>query len=632
MIVWLALLLLLPLATAAGEPEGLLRAHQAFVLSLGSPDRATAVARWRIAPGYYLYRDSIDVEVIAPAGVRVAALEKPPGTIKTDRFFGRQSVYYDSALATARLTSESDTPTLVVARVRYQGCAEVGVCFPPQEQTLSLTLAAESSGGATTAAAGPPRFSVAEQDRVAGLLVSQGPWALPAFFGFGLLLAFTPCVFPMVPILSGLIVGSGGHTARGHALRLSLVYVLAMAGTYTAAGMLAAVLGQGIQAWFQEPWVIAAFSVLFVLLALSMFGLYTLQLPVSWQTRLTGLGNRQRGGSYLGAGLMGLLSALVVGPCVAAPLIGVLSVIATTGDVVLGGTALFALSLGMGAPLLVIGASAEHVLPRAGRWMAPIKTTLGVLLLAVAVWMLERIVPATVAMVLWASLFLGAGAWLCTRPLPERGVAIWRVLGRTLALAALAYAAVLMVGVAAGGRDPWQPLRGTPLDGGEVTGGLVFQPVSTVTDLERVLGGGRPAMLAFSAQWCISCKEMERYTYSDPGVRTALAGTTLLSADVTAHDEQDRVLLGRFGVIGPPALLFFDAAGNEIPALRRVGFVDAAALRRVARTLETAPGPCGGPDAQHKGESWPCTSAVRSSRPASGGRDRPWCSEGSTAC
>jgi len=369
--------------------------------------------------------------------------------------------------------------------------------------------------------------------------------------------------------------------------------VLAMAATYTVAGVLAALLGQNIQAWFQNPWVISAFSGLFVLLALSMFGLYDLQLPAYLQHWLAERSNRQRGGHHTSVAVMGFLSALIVGPCVAPPLIGALTFIAVTGDVALGAAALFALSLGMGAPLLIIGASTGHWLPRAGHWMERIKSVFGVLLLVVALGLLERILPAAVSMVLWATLLIVIATYMGALQPVVHGAPAWRTLVKGLGLVLLIYGVLLLVGMAAGGRDPLQPLRGIGLIANATSAAppLSFQRVKTVTDVDLVLraADGRPIMLDFYADWCASCKQLERETFTDPKVRAALAGMVALRADVTANDEADQALLKRFGIVGPPALLFFGPDGQERREHRIVGFLDAerfdAQLRSFQRQL-----------------------------------------------
>ena len=455
-------------------------------------DGETVVLEWDIAPGYYLYVDKFGVS----AGDARLPAEFPRGELIRDETFGDVEVLFDAA--STRVLAPAGTDVLVA---RYQGCAKDGICYPPETWRIELA----SLGATPPAAAGEPAAGapVSETDRLA-LLISEGalPAVLAVFFGLGLLLAFTPCVLPMVPILSSLIVGQGPSVTTRRAFTLSLVFVLAMALTYTIAGVVVALLGHNLQATFQHPAVLIVFSIVFVLLALAMFGFYELQVPAGLQERLTRLSNRQQSGTWLGAGAMGVFSALIVGPCVAAPLAAALIVIGASGDPVRGGAVLFALSLGMGAPLLAFGASAGKLLPQAGAWMEHVKNLFGLLLLGVAVWMLERIVPPPVALALWAGvLFLAAIFLGGLEPLrPESGPA--RRIAKGLGLMALLYGAVLLVGAAAGGQSVWQPLAGLRAPAAAVsgvTGSSEFRPVKTVADVERELAAagqaGRCVML-----------------------------------------------------------------------------------------------------------------------------------------
>ena len=631
---WLATLLASLAGPASGglfdrfgdsSRERILDADQAFQLVVDVLNPTTVEARWTIAPGYYLYRDKFQLTLEDGAGTGIAALDIPAGEPKDDPYFGRQEVFHREAAIQARLSRDSARAQTVRIAASYQGCAEIGVCYPPLSQTVAVALPewpaapetvatpavgssplspADSGAGAKAEfPIGPLRVPALspdrgrglaesgepEQDRLARLLGEQRLWAIPAFLGFGLLLAFTPCVFPMIPILSSLIVGQGANLTRRRAILLSLTYVLAMAVTYTAAGLLAALLGHNIQAWFQNPWMIGVFSALFVALALSMFGLYELQLPPALQNRLVDWCNLQRGGHHVGAAVMGLLSALIVSPCVAPPLIGALTFITVTGDLALGGAALFALSLGMGGPLLVIGASAGHWLPRAGHWMERIKTLFGVLLLAVALWLVERILPSAAAMVLWATLLIVTATYMGALQPVVHGAPAWRTLIKGLGLVLLIYGVLLLVGVAAGGRDPWQPLRGVGwiANAAGETPAPAFRRVKTVAEVDDALrsAAGRPVLLDFYADWCASCKELERYTFTDLGVRAALAGMITLRADVTANDDNDRALLKRFRIVGPPAILFFGPDGREHRQYRVVGFVAAEQLGEHLRSL-----------------------------------------------
>lgn len=566
----------------------LLEADQAFVLSVDAPDANTLVARWDIAKGYYLYKDKLDMNLNGAPGLRIEKMIFPDGKIYEDEFFGEQEVFYQIATATAKLVRTASADRNIQVTVNYQGCAEIGVCYPPMTQTVPVRLPASPQTNSLQTAKieleddNATGIIQGEQDRMANLLVEGRLWALPAFFGFGLMLAFTPCVLPMIPILSSLIAGQGKNIDQRKAFFLSLVYVLAMSVTYTLAGIMAATLGQNIQVWFQNSWVLVGFSALFVFLALSAFGFFQLQIPAHWQSRLTAVSNRQRGGAYAGVASMGFLSALIVGPCVAPPLIGILTVIATTGDRVLGGSALFAMSLGMGLPILLIGTSAGHILPRVGHWMDRIKAVFGVLMLAVAIWFLERVLPTSLYMLLWAVLLIVSATYMGALQPLTHGAPHWRVFVKGLGTVLMIYGILLLVGIAAGGKDPLHPLQAVGFfAGNEKNFGqaekLAFRPVKTVDDVQGVIdrAQGQPIMLDFYADWCVTCKELEKYTFTDPGVQAALEDTILLKADVTANTAEDRALQQRFRIFGPPAILFFDADGKEREAYRVVGFMPA---------------------------------------------------------
>lgn len=565
--------------------EKFLEPDRAFVLSVDAVNGGTVRARWDIAEGYYLYKNKFGFDVKDAPGVSLGRFNAPPGQFKSDPNFGQVEVYHDQVVINLPVARAPAAPANIMLEARYQGCADAGFCYPPITKQIALTL---PSGASAFAPAAGAAADLPEQDRYARSLAS-GDTALTllSFFGVGLLLAFTPCMFPMIPILSSIIVGQGERVGARRAFTLSLSYVLAMAVAYTVAGVLAGLFGGNLQAVFQNPWILGSFAAVFVLLALSMFGFYDLQLPASWQGKLATLSNRQRGGSHAGVAVMGLLSALIVGPCIAAPLAGALIYIGQSGDAVLGGTALFALSLGMGIPLLVIGASAGKLLPKAGDWMNAIKAVFGVMLLAVAIWMLERIIPAQVTMVLWAVLLIISAVYMgaLTKLPPEAGG--WSKLWKGTGLVMLIYGGLLMFGAAGGGSDVLQPLRGTQFTGGAGLSAaerpLPFKPVKGLAGLNReielAVASGKPVMLDFYADWCVSCKEMEKKTFADAGVRQMLANVVLLQADVTANDAEDQALLKRYGLFGPPSILFFGSDGQERRDRRLMGFLEANEFR-----------------------------------------------------
>jgi len=565
-----------------------------------APDRLRVT--WDIAEGTYLYKEGLSLALEDAPHVTLGELVLPPARVETnavrpDGQLGAVELYRDRIEVAADLQRARVGPSEITLVARYQGCADLGFCYPPQAERLRITLPAAASppraspAKAVSPAAEPPPPGVSETDALAATLAQGKLWVvIPLFFGFGLLLSLTPCVFPMIPILSGIIAGQGERITTGRAFALSLIYVLAMALTYTIAGVLAGLFGANLQAAFQNVWILSAFALVFVALALSMFGLYELQLPSGLQTRLAELSRRQEGGTFAGVAIMGLLSALIVGPCVAPPLAGALIFIGQTGDALLGGLALFALSLGMGVPLIAIGTTAGKLLPRAGAWMNTVKAVFGVLLLAVAIWLLERVLAPAIAMALWGLLLIASAVYLGALQATPATANGWSRLWQGLGLALLIYGGLMLVGAAAGGKDTLQPLRGLGFGGGNEARQAAFKPIDSVADLDRELAAaaaaGRPVMLDFYADWCVACKELERYTFSDPGVVRALDAFVLLKADVTANDADDRALLqGRFGLPGPPAIIFFGRDGRERRALRIIGFEPSAAFLEHLRSF-----------------------------------------------
>ncbi|HVY63198.1 MAG TPA: protein-disulfide reductase DsbD [Gammaproteobacteria bacterium] len=581
--------------TAATSPatDDLLPADQAFVMNARFDKPNELTVAWQIAPGYYLYRDKLTFS--ATGKIELGAARLPDGKPHTDDNFGAVQVFRDFVEAKVPFSRASPGALDVVITAGFQGCKDNSICYPPGEQTMPMVLPATSEFPASATASGAPG-PVSEQDQWAARIIT-GSWfsLLGWFYLGGLALSLTPCVLPMVPILSSIIAGQGAVSTRRGFL-LSLSYVLGMAATYTSAGALAALAGGQIQALFQKPWIITLFAGLFAVLALSMFGLFELQMPTALQTRLANLANRQKAGTFLGTAVIGALTALIVTTCVAPPLVGALAVIGQTGDVARGSGALFALSIGMGSPLLLVGASAGQLLPRVGPWMNTVKAAFGVLMLGMAIWMMERVLPGSVTLVLWSLLvfltgvFLGAFEALPANPSPMRRLA------KGFGVLACLYGSLLLIGATLGGEDPLRPIPQAALaragTGGAVAAtrpALEFRPIETVAALDQALTEARaahqPVMLDFTADWCISCKEMEHNTFPDQGVIGALKPFMLLRADVTANDKDDQALLQRFHSFGPPTIAFFDAGGTERENFKLVGFVPPAEFTKHVTTL-----------------------------------------------
>jgi thiol:disulfide interchange protein DsbD len=568
---------------ARGAEPDLLEPDKAFRFSARLKDARSIEVNYQVAPGYYLYRDKFRF-ALTPADAKPGTAQFPRGEKHTDQYFGEVETYRGNlSIVLPFELAKADVPAIRLA-VTSQGCADAGVCYVPYEQKAELKLAAFTPDAARSDAQPSPFGNSApasapaaggEDDRVAALL-GGGFWlAIASFFVFGLLLSFTPCVLPMVPILSGIIIGAGRPVTRGRGLLLATVYVLGMAITYAIAGVAAGLSGAMLSATLQNPWVLGAFAAIFVALALSMFGFYELQLPVALQSRLSGASNQLPGGQSVGVFAMGALSALIVGPCVAAPLAGALLYISQSRDVVLGGSALFAMALGMGVPLLVVGASAGALLPKAGPWMDGVKRFFGALLLAVAIYLVSPFTPLSVQMFLWGALLVGSAVYLrATDALPSGASGAQRF-AKVMGLIALVAGAAYLVGAFSGSRDIFQPLAGFRATGGaEAARETPFQRISSVADLDARIreAAGKPVMLDFYADWCVSCKEMERFTFSDERVKARFKDMLLLQADVTANTAEHAALLKRFRLFGPPGIIFFDREGRELTALRVIGF------------------------------------------------------------
>ncbi|QLH49681.1 MAG: protein-disulfide reductase DsbD [Candidatus Accumulibacter cognatus] len=559
----------------------------AFQPSARAIDGQNIEVRFEIAKDYYLYRDKFRF-IAEPSAVQLGTAILPPGKEKHDEIFGKVEVYYDQAVIRLPVERNRSGPLPLILKVTSQGCADAGICYPPQQQQLSLQLPDQATAPAPPPGQGP---ATDESGRIAQLFKHAGFWVLfGSFFGFGLLLSLTPCVFPMIPILSGIIVGSGRDrhgVSHVRAFLLSLAYVIGMAVSYAAAGVAAGLTGTLLAAGLQNPWVLGSFAAIFVLLSLSMFGFYDLQLPTVLQSKVSEEARHLRGGSLPGVAAMGALSAIIVGPCVAAPLAGALLYIGQTGDAVLGGAALFAMGLGMGVPLLVVGMSAGTLLPKSGAWMEAIKKTFGVILLATAVWLVSPVLPVVVQMLAWALLLIVPAVYLhALDPLPPHAKG-WQRFWKGMGIVMLLFGAAMLIGILAGSRDPLQPLsvlRSNAASG--ETRPLAFTRVRSLAELEtRIAAAGKPVLLDFYADWCISCKEMERFTLADARVQARLVGWTLLQVDVTANSEADQALLQRFKLYGPPGLIFFDRNGREIEGVRVVGFQNAEEFLRLLSRL-----------------------------------------------
>ncbi|MFQ5609081.1 MAG: protein-disulfide reductase DsbD, partial [Woeseiaceae bacterium] len=537
----------------------------------------------RVIPGFYLYKHKLSVTSLSD-NARVGNIELPRGKLKTDEFFGEQEVYYDEVAG--RVTIQRATPEAMDLELElgFQGCADGGLCYLPLTKTFTVSLAEATA--ITDLSSLPERGAddapVSEQARLAQVITGSSIWvAASMFFVAGLALAFTPCVLPMVPILSGIIAGEGDNVTPMRGFALALSYVMGMALVYTAAGVAAAAAGVQLQATFNQPWILILISALFVALAFGMFGAYDLQMPSSIQSRLANVSGNQKSGTTIGAFVMGAISALVVTACVAPALIAALTVMAQSGDIVRGGSALFAMSLGMGAPLLLVGAAQGKFLPTAGPWMVAVKGAFGFLMLGLAVWMLGRILAGEVTMALWAALIFMSGVFMGGLTSLTSDSSWTQKLGKGFGLLAILYGLILFMGSLTGGTNPLKPLASIQFGGGFTVREdkhLEFVRIKSSDDLDREIASavaqGKTVMLDFYADWCVSCIEMEEYTFITDEVQAALSNTVPVQADVTKNDELDQELLQRFGVFGPPTIIFFGLDGQQREGYEVVGYMN----------------------------------------------------------
>ncbi len=621
-----------------GDSAPLLSPTEAFVPSVVSATNGQISVRWFIEPGYYMYRDKINFTLVDAGDASVVDFDVDRGVMQNDAYFGDVEILREVPEARINIKN-GESLSSATLQINSQGCADIGVCFPPETTLLPVVFAdsgdtavaalatdsgpknglaalsdTASSQGSTQAnvnqanvnanaqsnvtesasattpvstnSNAPVALPVTEQDKLTRLLEAGnlGFIAL-AFYGAGLLLAFTACMYPMIPILSSLIVGQGNKISTTKAFSLSLVYVMSMASVFAVLGILVGLSGYNIQPLFQNPWVLTAFAGLFVLLALSMFGLFQLQMPSAIQSKVSEISNKQKGGSYTGVAVMGTLSALIVGPCVTPPLVAALAYIAKTGDATIGGIALFAIGIGMGTPLLFIGTSLGRFMPKAGGWMETTQRIFGVVLLAVAIYLVSRFLPGNVIMIMAAMLAIFTGVYFgATDRLDSTSRGTQRF-GKSVGLVALVYGVVLMVGALAGNTSMLSPLKGVMGQQVAGVGGsaeeehVSFKRVKSLADLDAELvaakSQNRPVMLDFYADWCVSCKEMEAFTFPDSRVKEQLVDAVLIQADVTKNDDDDKALLKKFELFGPPGIILYDRSGTELSAGRVVGYMSA---------------------------------------------------------
>ncbi len=584
------------LRSLGGDPmPRILPPEEAFKAQGALANAQTVTVNYGLTESTYLYRDKLSFVVKSPADITVTQKTLPQADVKEDPNFGRTEVYHHDFAVTLGLSRALKADETLVLEATYQGCNEkAGICYPPI--TTPFTLAAANAGGSVAASPQPladqpvtqaapaavaaPRAAVAPESdtsKIEKVLKGGSFWAvLASFFGFGLLLALTPCVFPMIPILSGIIAGQKQTPTKTHGFLLALAYVLGMAITYSLAGVAAALSGTLISNALQNPWALGVGALVFVALALSMFGFFELQLPSAIQSKFSDASNKMKGGSFVGVFVMGALSAVIVGPCVAPPLAAALAFIAQTGNTVLGGAALFVLALGMGVPLLLIGLSAGALLPKAGGWMNAVKYFFGVMMLAIAIYLISPIIPAWVHMLLWAMLLIASAVYLNALETLPHNASGWKRLWKAFGVVLLAGGLALVLGMLGGSRDVLQPfaayqggalktVSGSNAAGAVEAHGIKFERVKSTAELDAKIAAslGREIMLDFYADWCVSCKEMERYSFNDPKVQARLKEVVLLQADVTVASEDSKALLKRFGLFGPPGMIFWNAQGVQ---------------------------------------------------------------------
>jgi thiol:disulfide interchange protein DsbD len=562
----------------AAEPVKPLPASEAFTLTAFMDNSKQLILQWALAPDYYLYQQQIKILPTNKNKAKIGTIVLPDGEIRHDDLHGTFQAYTNNLVV--HVPIEQTATGLLNLSISYQGCSSKGFCYPPVRQNISVNMAhisgpTDLTDNLVNLGSHPVKATLSKQGYITQLLMGHH-WLviIMSFLVLGLLLAFTPCVLPMVPILSSIIIGFGNKISTHKAFMLSLAYVLGMAVTYAAAGMLVAMAGSSVQVALQKPWVIIVFSFMFAVLALSLFGLFELRLPNKLQQRVTRWSHRHEGGTYLGVFFMGGFSTLVVSPCVSAPLVGVLAYIAESGDIILGGVALLALGIGMGIPLLLIGTSAGKLLPKSGAWMNTIKHLFGLLMLALAIWMLSRVFSADVIIFLWALLAIGAAVFIWQS---KHSHLVWRKLHQGFGLALLSYGFILVGGAFSGSTDPLHPLSQFGVQTAQLPT-MKFAVVKDMNDLNQQLSLAKAAnkqvLLDFYANWCVSCVAMDTHVFNRPEIFQALNNFVILRADVTENNEFDQELQRRFNVIAPPTIIFFNAAGKQLQQQEIVGEVD----------------------------------------------------------
>ena len=546
-----------------------LPAKEVFQFTLKKIDPNTFSLNWQIKPGYFLYSDRITVKTAPNANVQLGPLRLPNPETKTDKQNHSYTVYRNELSIPVSVLGNKPGETII--QLGYQGCANDGFCYPPEKKGIKLTI--DNQLGLSALSLESDSNLAKPQENKLTKLFDTHNWGmiLLTFFGFGLLLSFTPCILPMVPVLSGIIIGHGKQVTTKKAFFLSLSYVLSMSLTYAVVGAVVAMLGANLQISMQSPWAISAFSLIFILLALSMFGFYEFKLPNAWQSKIVGPDSAHRGGHYLGAALMGCLSTLILSPCVTAPLIGVLTYIAQTGNILLGSVTLFVLSLGMGTPLLLIGTSAGKWLPRSGSWMNTVKACFGIMLLAIALYLMSRIIPTSVTMGLWGSLLIFSGIYAGAL---THSITHEEKFYQGVGIILLVYGLLILTGASLGATNPLQPLATIQITSHQqIAIPASSQQTKTLAGIKQTIAEakGKPIMLDFYADWCTSCKVMEATTLKDSQVLEALSHFVVITIDVTENTSQNKEIMAYFQIIAPPTYVFFDADGKRLPALTLVG-------------------------------------------------------------